>query len=99
LVVIPSIIEGLSLPILEAWVYNCVALGGENTVAEEIIGDERALFDPRSALDISTKMELYLNSKNLWEETLLASANRMELFTWQRSALIVSEEIERIWSL
>ena len=97
LVVVPSRIEGLSLPILEAWHYGCVAIGGKDTVAEEIIGDQKLLFDVMDPIDLSTRMELLLNSKALWDDSLMHSQERKKLFTWEKTAKLVANELERFW--
>jgi glycosyltransferase involved in cell wall biosynthesis len=97
LVVIPSRIEGLSLPILEAWHYNCVAIGGKDTVAQEIIGDPKLLFDVMDPIDLSTRIELLLNSKALWEDSLMLSQERKKLFTWENTANVVADELDRFW--
>jgi glycosyltransferase involved in cell wall biosynthesis len=97
LVVVPSRIEGLSLPILEAWHYGCVAIGGKDTVAEEIIGDQKLLFDVMDPIDLSTRIELLLNSKALWDDSLMHSQERKKLFTWEKTAKLVANELERFW--
>lgn len=97
LVVVPSRIEGLSLPILEAWHYNCVAIGGKNTVAQEIIRDPKLLFDVKDPKDLSIRIELLLNSKALWEDSLMFSHERKKLFTWDNTAKLVADELERFW--
>jgi glycosyltransferase involved in cell wall biosynthesis len=96
LLVVPSITEGLSLPILEAWLYNCVALGGKDTVSEEIIGDAIALCRVTDPVEMSLKIELLLNNEDLWLAAQKSSLKRLELYSWSNSARIVSEELERI---
>ena len=97
LVVIPSKVEGLSLPILEAWHFDCVAIGGKDTVAQEIIGDPNLLFDVMDPIDLSTRIELLLNSNALWEDSLMLSRERKKLFTWENSVKLVADELERFW--
>ena len=97
LVVIPSKVEGLSLPILEAWHFDCVAIGGKDTVAQEIIGDPNLLFDVMDPIDLSTRIDLLLNSNALWEDSLMLSRERKKLFTWENSVKLVADELERFW--
>ena len=97
LVVIPSKVEGLSLPILEAWHFDCVAIGGKDTVAQEIIGDPNLLFDVMDPIDLSARIELLLNSNPLWEDSLMLSRERKKLFTWENSVKLVADELERFW--
>jgi glycosyltransferase involved in cell wall biosynthesis len=97
LVVVPSRIEGLSLPILEAWHYDCVAIGGKGTVAQEIIGDPKLLFDVMDPVDLSRRIESLLNSKALWEDSLMFSQQRKKLFTWENTVKLVADELERLW--
>ena len=94
LLVMPSIIEGLSLPILEAWSHGLPVIGSIGTVAEEIIQDLDSLFNPYDPRDIASKMQVFLSSESIWNTARENSIDKTSLFTWSRtarSALIAME--------
>jgi glycosyltransferase involved in cell wall biosynthesis len=86
LLVMPSFVEGLSLPILEAWSYGLVAIGSVGTVAEEIIQDSRLLFDPFNPEEIKNKMQEYLSSDSDWDASIEHIIIRKAVFTWPETA-------------
>ncbi len=96
LLVMPSLIEGLSLPILEAWSSGLLAIGGINTVAEELIADHSLLFDPTSAPSMAECMNRLLNSKVDWNRGLESSMLRSKEFTWGATAELALEAIGAI---
>jgi glycosyltransferase involved in cell wall biosynthesis len=96
LLVMPSLVEGLSLPILEAWSSGLLAIGGVNTVAEELIADHSLLFDPTSAPSMAECMKRLLNSKVDWNRGLESSMLRSKEFTWGATAELALEAIGAI---
>jgi hypothetical protein len=95
LLVMPSLAEGLSLPILEAWSHGLVAIGSANTVAQELITDHTLLFDPHSPEAISQKMLELATNESLWNNGLTEAIASAEKFTWSQTAaraLTVIEE-------
>jgi glycosyltransferase involved in cell wall biosynthesis len=93
LLVMPSLVEGLSLPILEAWSYGLPAIGGSNTVAEELIANDLLLFDPRNSLSMRDCMAKFLESEENWSRGLEISLSRASIFTWSQTANITLEAI------
>ena len=96
LLVMPSLVEGLSLPILEAWSNGLVAIGGVNTVAEELIADDSLLFNPTDALSMAECMNRLLNSEVEWNKGLEGSVHRSETFTWRGTAEMALDAIGSI---
>jgi glycosyltransferase involved in cell wall biosynthesis len=82
LLVMPSLVEGLSLPILEAWSHGLVAMGSACTVAEELIQDKNCLFDPTNPESMSKTITLGLTDDSFWETALVAQQRRSTGFTW-----------------
>lgn len=81
LTVAPSLMEGLGMPILEAWNEGCVAIGSRETSLSDIIGSENFSFDPNSTSDLSAIMENILVNDSLWlgeHERLLTQRNRYQ---------------------
>jgi glycosyltransferase involved in cell wall biosynthesis len=86
LLVMPSLAEGLSLPILEAWSHGLVAIGSVNTVAEEIIERESLLFNPMDPISMRDCMQRYLSSESAWNAALLDLKLSSKNFTWESTA-------------
>lgn len=86
ILVMPSLVEGLSLPILEAWSHGLVAVGSANTVAEELIRDQQLLFDPHHASSMSVTIQNVLSSKSNWESASENAVKRSQLITWSITA-------------
>ncbi len=85
LLVVPSLQEGLSLPILEAWEGGLVAIAARNTAGAEIIALESATFDPKDRSSLSLTIKQFLTDESLWEEHRKNLTNRRDLFTWERT--------------
>jgi glycosyltransferase involved in cell wall biosynthesis len=86
LVVVPSLAEGLSMPVMESWLANTVAVGGHGTVLEEVIGISNLLFDPYSSQDICNKMKLLLEDEEIWNHSLTLSRERLRKYNWNQVA-------------
>ena len=95
LLVMPSIIEGLSLPILEAWSHGLVAIGSFNTVARELISSEFLLFDPLDSSSMAQKINELLTSEEEWNKALEFSISRSKMFTWDSAATLALLAIEK----
>jgi O-antigen biosynthesis alpha-1,2-mannosyltransferase len=94
LLVMPSLVEGLSLPILEAWSNGTVAIGSRGTVAEELIGDSSLLFDPEDPVDIARVMVEYLTHNELWNGAHSNIEAALKRFTWQNTAKLTLDALE-----
>jgi glycosyltransferase involved in cell wall biosynthesis len=92
----PSLVEGLSLPILEAWSHGLPAIGGSNTVAEELIANDLLLFDPRNSLSMRDCMAKFLESEENWSRGLESSLSRASIFTWSQTANTTLEAIRSL---
>jgi len=96
LLVMPSIIEGLSMPILEAWSHDLPVIGSIGTVAEEIIQDKQLLFNPYETEEITNKMQNFLVSKSDWDIARNLSIEKASVFTWSRTAKSAMSAIESV---
>jgi glycosyltransferase involved in cell wall biosynthesis len=85
-VVQPSLMEGFGLTALEGiFVGTCVA-GSRNTALEEIILDERALFDPNDPADMAFVIFTLSENDVLRREVFNRQKESLKIFSWQRSA-------------
>jgi len=94
LLVMPSIAEGLSLPILEAWSHGLVAIASATTVAQELIAVDSLLFDPYNLDAIAGCMNQLLTLEDYWYRGLEHSIKRSSLFTWHSTADLALNAIE-----
>jgi glycosyltransferase involved in cell wall biosynthesis len=97
LLVMPSLSEGLSLPILEAWSHGLVAIGSVNTVAQEIIQTESQLFNPKDPISIRDCMHRYLTSESAWSAALVDLQLSSKNFTWESTAGRALNAINKSW--
>lgn len=89
LLVMPSLVEGLSLPILDAWSHGLVVIGSKETVAEELINYQENLFNPRETSSIAKKMLIYLTARDKWELALIKLQSRKPFFSWENTAQLL----------
>jgi glycosyltransferase involved in cell wall biosynthesis len=89
ILVMPSLVEGLSMPILEAWGMGLPAVGSAGTVAEEIIVDSDLLFDPNDVTSIAATMQNALVNATLWQRAAKSASNNVIQFSWESTAKLV----------
>lgn len=85
LVVMPSLAEGLGLPLLEAWNFGTVAIGSVGTVAQEILQDPRLMFNPTNSNSITVTLKRYLSDDKAWTVQQQHLINRRENFSWDKT--------------
>lgn len=86
LFILPSLIEGFGLPILEAMACSCPVVASKAASIPEVAGDAALFFDPYNVEEMADKMELILTKAELREELLKRGKRRVHLFSWERSA-------------
>jgi glycosyltransferase involved in cell wall biosynthesis len=91
--VMPSFVEGLSLPILEAWKNGLPVVGSAHSVAQELIQDISLLFDPSDPTSINSKILLLLSDEAKWSKSLIQSKLRLQDFNWESSCIRTFESI------
>jgi glycosyltransferase involved in cell wall biosynthesis len=97
LLVMPSLAEGLSLPILEAWSCGLPCIGSQGTVAEELILEEDLLFMADKELEMYECMNRFLTSKGEWMRAFDISMKRYQSFDWgltaQKALIFMEKEV------
>ncbi|MFC3561652.1 glycosyltransferase family 4 protein [Pedobacter jamesrossensis] len=96
LYVFPSLNEGFGIPILEAFKYNLPVLVANNTSLPEIGGNAVITFNPFDAEDISDKMKMVLDNPELRKSLIEKGKQRLEEFSWEKTAQSLLKEFERI---
>ncbi|HVF38104.1 MAG TPA: glycosyltransferase [Sphingomicrobium sp.] len=99
LFVFPSWHEGFGLPALEAMLCGAPVIAGNRSSLPEVIGDPRALFDPRRDEAISEKMAVALQDEQFRQQLITNGAQRAQLFSWEaigkRAVSAIKEAIRR----
>jgi len=93
LLVVPSLVEGLSMPILEAWRFGLPAVGSSSTVAQELILDSKLLFDPNDVTSIVATIQNVLTNENIWQQAEESISKRVIQYTWQNTAKLVLQAV------
>jgi glycosyltransferase involved in cell wall biosynthesis len=91
ILVVPSLAEGLSLPVYEMWTHGGIAIGGIDTALEETIGDINMLFNPvnfRGYVELVSKLLL---NKHLWEKEQKRTIEVMKKRKWDQVAGITEK--------
>jgi glycosyltransferase involved in cell wall biosynthesis len=96
ILVMPSLSEGLSLPILEAWANGLPAIGSAGTVADELIQKKSLLFDPKDAYSIAQAIEGLLLSQDEWDAAILGARTNAKNYSWAKAADLMLKSIEEL---
>ncbi len=96
LLVVPSLSEGLSLPILEAWTEGLVVVGSSGTTIEEVLLWDQLLFNPEDSLSMAKVIQKFLDSNQLWLEAQKKSQERLQEFSWASTILLAENELRRL---
>ena len=90
-----SYFEGFGIPIIEAFRCETPVITASVTSMPEVAGDAALLVDPFNPEAIADAMtQLFLN-ESLRKELILRGKNRQNTFTWQRTADLLWESIEK----
>ena len=86
--IMPSLMEGLGLPVLEAMANKCLVLASDIPALHEICGKNAIFFDPDDPEKIYKKINFaYLNRSNRKVKILIQRAfNHVVDFSWQKVA-------------
>lgn len=83
----PSLMEGFSLPPLEALQSGCLVLASDIPVHKEIFGDSVIYFNPNDIVDMEKKMDYVLNLNDKAKEEKIKEGKLLtEKFSWEKAA-------------
>jgi glycosyltransferase involved in cell wall biosynthesis len=85
--VLPSLIEGFGLPILEAMQRGVPVACSNASALPEVAGDAALLFDPDNQEQIDAAIRRLLEDRALAEDLRTRGRQRAASFTWQRTGL------------
>lgn len=85
--IIPSLMEGFGLPVLEAMARKCLVLASNIPAHKEVAGKVALFFNPHD-LDhlVSLMIDVTKHSKSRYEQTLKIGAKRSKDFSWKEMA-------------
>ena len=86
--------EGFGMPIIEAMKCACPVITSNISAMPEVAGDAALLVDPRSAKEIAASMHQVIMPE-VSERLVSAGATRAQEFTWERTAGLLWESIQR----
>lgn len=94
----PSLYEGFGLPILEAFVYNCIVLCNDQSCLPEVAGDAAIYFHSKDGeSNLQEKLDFVFSLKENEKNQLIQKGNnRAKLFSWDKSAELISEVYEKV---
>jgi len=85
--VMPSLMEGFGLPVLEAMANKCLVLASDIPAVREICGDAAIYFNPYDNEDIASKMKaLYSNDTYHYSDKIKKGFRKARMFSWEKMA-------------
>ena len=94
--VYPSFFEGFGIPVLEAFYAETAVVASNTTSLPEVAGDAALLVDPHSAEAMAEAMEQLLQSPALRDELIARGRHQRTRFSWQHTATLLWQSIQRI---
>ena len=85
-VVMPSLGEGLGLPVLEAWASGTPAVASSTTSLGELIASPEWVFDPLDTGEQASLLHLLLTDDGAWHLARAHGEARSVSFTWAKTA-------------
>ena len=91
--------EGFGIPILEAFASGTAVITSNITSMPEVAGDAALLVNPFSPESIADAMESIYREKGLKQQLIEKGLERVKLFSWQQTADLVWNSIEKCLNL
>jgi glycosyltransferase involved in cell wall biosynthesis len=86
--VMPSLMEGFGLPVLEAMSLRCLVVCSDIPSFREIASNSAIYFHPEDANDIKETMKsVYLNNGKYKQEKLEPAFKRSQKYSWEKAAV------------
>jgi len=89
--------EGFGLPIVEAFQSEVPVICSNTTSMPEVAGNAALLVNPFSVENIADQMKMLYNNKLLRKELVERGNIQKNLFTWDRTAMMLYESIQKCY--
>jgi len=96
--VLPSFIEGLGLPAVEAAACGCPVIATRESPLPDLLGEGGIYIDPWKQDQLEGAIDRVLNSENLRTKMRAAGINAARKLTWEKSGLQMKNIIEEVAS-
>ena len=96
LFIFPSLHEGFGLPVLEAMNAGAPVIASNVTSLPEIVGDQKFLFDPYNAQDISSLIRKSLTDNKFYRAICSNSSERVKYFSWEKTTKKTIESLQKV---
>lgn len=94
----PSLYEGFGLPPLEAMASGCPVITSNVASLPEVVGEAALLVTPQKSAELTGAIIKLLSDQKLQTKLREAGLKRAKIFSWQDSAKIVDQEIQRFFA-
>ncbi len=94
--VFPSLFEGFGMPVLEAFGFGCPVISSNAASLPELADDAAILVDPHSAEELARAMAAIADDKALRVSLIAKGTERLQFYSWEKSASILREAFERV---
>ncbi|HCF62985.1 MAG TPA: hypothetical protein DEU93_01440 [Chitinophagaceae bacterium] len=88
--------EGFGLPIVEAFQSEVPVICSNTTSMPEVAGDAALLVDPFKPVDIAAAMQKMYQDEALRKRLIALGNVQKQQFTWQRTAELLYQSIEKV---
>ena len=92
----PSLYEGFGIAPLQAMAAGVPVLVGDNSAQPEVAGDAGLYVDALDVADIERGMQTLLSDESLAAAHVAAGLQRVQQFSWERSAGAMLEALDRL---